>query len=240
MTLAQSYNDRLFRAGTLRALYHEQRFRWLASTLRRLRLQPSRVIELGCFDGRVLDWLPQTPVRYIGFDAGWEGGLEHAQSTRATPSIEFVRSIDPDDLGKLTDHSFDVAVSLETLEHIPPALVDAYIDELARLTSGYLLVTVPNEKGVPLLARQVMKAALSWNDSSDAERYTAKELYYGVLGKMERVERREHKGFNYSALVKQIARRFEIVSVEGLPSRWIPAALSFSVAIVARSKPSEP
>jgi len=231
----KGYNERLFRAGSLRVLYHQQRFQWVRDVLRRLNLNPASVVELGCFDGRLLDNLPSLPSTYVGLDAGWEGGLNLAQSTRATNSIRFLCSTDPVDLSRFPEGSFSLGVAIETMEHISPQLIDDYIAQLSRIVDGHLLVSVPNEKGVPLLLRQSVKSLMSWNEEGSSDKYTAREFLDGVLGRMDRIARHEHKGFDYDALVRQIAKRFEIASVEGIPSRALPPSLSFSVGIVART-----
>ena len=67
-----TYNERLFDGGDLRGFLHSARFRWFASRLRRLGLEPDSVCELGCFDGKLINSLPRAPQRYVGLDANWE------------------------------------------------------------------------------------------------------------------------------------------------------------------------
>lgn len=76
---AVGYNERCFRSGSLRSRYHLNRFFWLQTQLQRLPSSPKRIIELGCYDGRSLDFLPAQPDYYLGLDAGWEGGLAIGQ-----------------------------------------------------------------------------------------------------------------------------------------------------------------
>jgi hypothetical protein len=56
------------------------------------------------------------------------------------------------------------------------------------------------------------------------------------MGLMGKVERNDHKGFDYSALLGAIEAEFDIIEVGGLPIRGFPPSLSATVTVVARSK----
>ncbi len=71
-TAEYGYNERLFSSG-IRKKLHASRFYWLANCLTKLNFQYIRVLELGCFDRKTIDYLPLKPLRYLGFDASWEG-----------------------------------------------------------------------------------------------------------------------------------------------------------------------
>jgi hypothetical protein len=139
-----SYNDRLFQGG-IRKKFHMARFFWLRKKCLSLNdIKTDKVLELGCFDGRSIEYIHPKPVSYYGFDAGWEGGLKVAQEKyKNSTTYHFHQAYTSSDLkGKST-----LAISLETLEHIPVELLDDYIKSLGDINNGYFLVTVPNEKG---------------------------------------------------------------------------------------------
>jgi 2-polyprenyl-3-methyl-5-hydroxy-6-metoxy-1,4-benzoquinol methylase len=192
------------------------------------------VIELGCFDGKLLDFLPAKPARYAGFDANWEGGLDMARIRWAHhPHYSFHHAVKASDL-HLDDHDiFNLGVIMETLEHVPADAVDEYLAAVARHLDGYLFVTVPNEKGPVFLGKWLAKKVFG----KDAERYTLSEVVAATLGRMHRVRRNEHKGFDYCKLVREVSVHFDIVSVTGHPLSFLPAALCFGIGIVARSRP---
>jgi cyclopropane fatty-acyl-phospholipid synthase-like methyltransferase len=228
------YNERLFKKPGLRSYLHNSRFHWFRKEMERLGLPEVRMVELGCFDGKLLDFCPTAPVAYRGFDAGWEGGLQDAQKKyEGHPVYRFDLTRDASALHPLKDGEFNLAASMETLEHVPPALVDDYLAELARVTDGWFLVTVPNEKGPMLLAKWAAKTLFA----GGAEKYTAAELVSATFGRLDRVERNEHKGFDYDVLIGQIGRHFEVVKVEAIPVAGLPLWTSFTVGIVARSRP---
>jgi hypothetical protein len=121
---------------------------------------------------------------------------------------------------------------METLEHIPPSILNGYIDALADHSCGHAIFTVPNEKGLVFLGKYLAKAVLS----KGARQYTPAEVFNATLGRVDKVVRDQHKGFDYAALIRQVERRFDILEVTGHPFSALPAALCFGVGIVAQAR----
>ena len=220
------YNQRLFEGRGWRARLHRARFIWLREALRQHSCTPESVIELGCFDAKTLDYLPAPPERYLGLDANWEGGLDLAQE-RARPGIELVQCSHPEHIP--AGECFQVGVCMETLEHLPPELVEPYLAALAARVSSLLFVTAPNEKGLPFAVKYLSR----WLLGLKPERYNAAEFVNAVLGRMDGISRDEHKGFDYAVLLAQIDVHFEILAVESILIGWLPAAHSTGIGIIA-------
>jgi hypothetical protein len=228
-----TYNQRLFEGGGLRQFLHSARFRWFASRLRRFGLQPDSVCELGCYDGKLLNYLPSPPRRYVGFDANWENGLNLAAELwgdRSEFSFRLCRT--PQEMLLDDNERFDVSVVMETLEHVPPGMVGPYLERLARHTVKYVFITVPNEKGPVFLAKWAIKRLMS----HDTETYTFREVCNATLGRMDKIARRDHKGFDYQQMVREVSRHFDIVEVSGNPLGTLPTWMSFGVGIIGRPK----
>lgn len=226
------YNERLF-SGGLRRYLHLARFRWFIRELNILRCPYKSVLELGCFDGKLIEFFPEAPTYYKGFDANWEGGLDKAyEKWGSFTNYSFFQACTPEDMHFGDDERFDIAVVMETLEHVPPEMIDGYLEKIAPRLDGYLFITVPNEKGVVFLAKWLTKRVFS----KDAEEYSRKELLDAFLGRMNLVKRTEHKGFDYASLVAQVAEYFEVIKVSGHPFRFLPTSLCFGVGIVAKSR----
>lgn len=226
------YNERLF-AGGLRCWLHTARFRWLRRAMRRRGDRPGAVLELGCFDGKLVDHLEHPPARYLGIDAGWEGGLDAARTRFAgVPGFDFIQARSPAEAVLPDGEAFDAGIAMETLEHVPPEMVAPYLDFLARHVRGRLYITVPNEIGPVFLAKWIAKRL----SSEDAEPHTPAELLNAFLGRADRIARREHKGFDYRVLVRQVSRRCRVEEVSGHPLGWLPPWLCFGVGIVARPR----
>jgi 2-polyprenyl-3-methyl-5-hydroxy-6-metoxy-1,4-benzoquinol methylase len=192
------------------------------------------VLEVGCHDGRALSYIPRRVQRYAGFDAGWGGGLERGrQRFAAEQNYSFTESTNPRDVHSLAE-KFDFIICMETLEHLDTAVVELYVQAFAAKLEGFLLITVPNEKGIPFLVKATGARVLG------IERYypyTAAEFFWAVLGRLQQVRRIEHKGFDYARLVSLIRERFKYVSVEGISPLRLPPSLSLTIGIVASQKP---
>lgn len=222
------YNERLF-GGDLRGSLHIARFRWLSAAVRRHARNYSSVIELGCFDAKTIDYLPAPPVSYTGFDANWEGGLDLARERwRHRPEYKFLLCTRPEEIGR--DEVGDICICMDTLEHVRPHYMSEYVARLRATTRRYLFVTVPNEKGPFGVAKVLVKSVLG-----EPSTYTAAELAWTFVGRLDRVSRREHKGFDYRDVISTIAKHFELREISGIPFAWLPPSLNFTVGIVAEA-----
>lgn len=218
------YNERLFKKG-LRGFLHNGRFEWIKKKFELLGLTEIRVVELGCFDGRLLKFLPNTLVSYNGYDADWEGGLSTAKSLESD-SVKFSKCTNTSQF--LLPDQFNVFISLETLEHINDEnLLRAYLqkaaDELA--DNGIALITVPNEIG-PLFALKHLYKRFIHGEKSN---YSTKEFFHQVLGQTSKVQRNEHKGFSYINFNEILKDYFEVCRVEGANTKFLPAFLNMSI-----------
>ncbi len=223
------YNERLFRGG-VRGWFHLARFRWLRWATARFAAPCSSVIELGCYDGRSIGFLPQLPARYAGFDADWEGGLALAEAAWAgREGYTFHRCAHPAEIARLVGReTFDIGICLETLEHVPPELVGPFLAVLAQRTRRWLFITVPNEKGPVFLVKHLVKRLFG-----DAQPFSLREVLSAAVGRTRSVRRDDHKGFDYAAVIDAVAATASIRHVSGYPVRWLPRVLGFGVGIVA-------
>jgi 2-polyprenyl-3-methyl-5-hydroxy-6-metoxy-1,4-benzoquinol methylase len=228
-----SYNEN-FAAG-LYGRHHTERFKWLNKTSASMFSERSSisVLEVGCYDGKTLDFVPVAVHRYVGFDAGWEDGLDLALQRFANrDNYKFHQSVEPSDIAN-TPGRFDLIICMETFEHISPSKVGSYISAFAAKLDGFLVVTVPNEQGLPLLFKTVGAKLLGKSRDS----YGASEFANAFLGRMESVPRSNHKGFDYMALAESLRRSFKHVQVEGVSPAKFPQQLSLTIGIIASHTP---
>jgi 2-polyprenyl-3-methyl-5-hydroxy-6-metoxy-1,4-benzoquinol methylase len=226
------YNERLFKSG-LRRYLHMARFRWLNRVTSQLGCKCDSVIELGCFDGKSIDYFCTKPTRYKGFDANWEGGLDLAKKKwKYEPNYSFVKSMTPYDMRYKDKEKYDVGVIMETLEHVPPEFVSPYLAKIAEHLDGYLFITIPNETGIVFLVKFILKRIFT----KDKAKYSFPEIINAVLGRMEFVSRNEHKGFDYRVILGEVKKEYKLISVYGIPWRWLPLCISYSIGIVAETK----
>ena len=75
----KSYNERLFNSNFIRTFFHLSRFNWIKYAIKKYKIKYKSLIEIGCFDGKIFEFLPVNPLYYKGYDANWEGGLDEAR-----------------------------------------------------------------------------------------------------------------------------------------------------------------
>lgn len=214
--------------------HHLQRFKWLSRNVSSIFPDgvSISVLEVGCYDGKTFDFLPVDVHRYVGFDAGWGDGLDLARRRFAErDDYKFVQSVDASDIAN-TSGRFDLIICMETFEHIAPSKVGSYISAFAAKLEGLLLVTVPNEKGLPLLFKTVGAKILGKSRDS----YGVLEFANALLGRMELVPRSDHKGFDYATLADSLRASFKYVLVEGVSPAQLPPQLSLTVGMIASHK----
>jgi hypothetical protein len=221
------YNERLFKKG-LRSSWHFARFFWLEKTIKDLRVDTRSVVELGCYDGKTINFIQPVPLYYVGYDANWEDGFDIARNIWKNKNYVFSLCNHPDQI-KETE-LFDIAICMETLEHIPSELVDLYVEKLSKITKGYFFVTVPVEKGPVFFLKHLGKILFGYSH----EEYTLKEFILASIGFTKNVHRHEHKGFDYNEIIKTVSKHFEIIKVEPHPVRFFPKIFGIGIGIVAR------
>lgn len=210
--------------------YNQRRFQWLQRNLH-AKEDTYSLFELGCYDCPSLRYIPK-PKRYVGADAGWQGGIEDARMTlNKQPWIDLIMSHSAHDLERYNGMNFDYAIALNTLEYIPEPVLRGYLQFLSQAVQKQFLVTASVEIGTVFLAKYI---AQSFSDE-EAEPYTLKEIWHATCGNAHKIQRFERKGFDYRNLIALIAEYFTVVSVEGIPLRRFPM-LSAEVGIIAEPK----
>ena len=234
--MLDNYNERLFKGRNFRSKLHLARYIWLSKKLKKYNYTPDKVLELGCFDGKTLEFLAHPPARYEGYDANWEGGLDIGKEKwKKFPNYHFKLCTDISQF-QPEENYFDMCVCQETLEHLPLNDRDKYIEQLAKGTNSYCFISVPNEKGIVFLAKHMFKALTQ--QKIDREDYSFAEIFYTTIGNIEKVDRHEtgHKGFDYAELKKSLQKHFEIIETNGLPFSFLPVALNFTVGFVCNKR----
>lgn len=225
-----NYNKRLFSKG-MRRKFHIARFKWLGDMVARYKMDTSKVIELGCFDGRSIKYLNPKPFTYAGYDANWENGLDIARANYSSnKEFVFYECNFPHHFNE-NGELHTLAISLETLEHIPVEVLDDYLKKISVGLNGYFIVTVPNEKGVLFLIKYILKRFFY----GGYDRYSISELINATLGRMKYVERNQHKGFDYVALRSHLKNYFELVEEQGIPFSYLPLWMNTQVGFVLKS-----
>ena len=230
------YNKRLFDKSSLRGKIHNARFIWLTEQIKKRCPNFKSVLELGCFDGKTLKYLPNSPSYYEGWDANWEGGLDDAIAKyKNVDNIKFCECETHEAFAPIKEN-FDLSICMETLEHLPIYNYEEYIKTLAKHTTGYLFVTIPNEKKIPFAIKYLAKSTILRKQKMD--QYKLGEVWNASMGRLDKVQRinTSHKGFDYEAMIETLRKYFVIDAVEGIPYRSLGPSLNFTIGVVCSVK----
>jgi len=123
-----------------------------ASALRRRHVH-GRIVDVGCGTGRLRPFLGDMLESYVGVDAVHYDGLSKGTA--------FMRADLNRDPIPVPDVSADVAISIETIEHLENPR--AFIRELVRIIKpgGWIVVTTPNQRSLVSLGALVLKGHFS-------------------------------------------------------------------------------
>ena len=106
------------------------------------RAAPASILDVGCGEGVLtVEWAQRLgDGRVVGIDLD-DPKLRAEWERRTRPNLEF-RAEEATSLS-FGDDEFDLAAAIEVLEHVPEP--EATLAEMARVSAGHLLVSVPRE-----------------------------------------------------------------------------------------------
>lgn len=211
-----------------------------------------RVADLGCGDGTMLGMLRQSanpPESAVGLELRDLVVEDCRARFGSDPRLSFVKLSSA--FFDENEHAFDTVFCMEVLEHVID--LPGVVNDLARITrpGGRIIISVPVETGLPLLAKQTVRTVLGWRGVGDYPGntpYTTGELWKSfVAGDQQQIERpvlveagiaaHDHKGFNWRVLKRLLENHFMLERVTGTPVSWLPAALNSQVWFVGTAKP---
>lgn len=112
-----TYNERLFNKKTIRGKLHYARYYWLQEKIEKYCPDIKTALELGCFDGKTIDFIPSSVLHFHGYDANWENGLDKAKEKyKDVPNFKFYQC---DQLHHFDPPlpEYDISICMETIEH---------------------------------------------------------------------------------------------------------------------------
>lgn len=198
--------------------------------------RPIRILEIGCGQAKLFGELNQRfDVQYTGIDVHPAfveaarrrfGHLKNFQvEARPAQDADPLQAIEPP----------DAIFALETFEHIAKPDVAPIVEAMARLKPRRFVCSVPVEVGPALLAKNLG----SWLMGYERHReYSWRETWAAACYRLEALPPHcgGHKGFDWRWLAETIRRNFASVEHRHLPLRFLPAAFSTSVYLIARRR----
>ena len=213
------------------------------------RLRSRLVLDFGCGDGTFLALLADSSHSQelaIGaeIDSAVVADCQNRLGARAN-----LRFVHVDLLETLPGAGqFDSVFCMEVLEHLvePESILSRLHSLLA--PGGALVVSVPNEIGIPVLVKQAVRTVAGWRGIGDypgvtpyswadywkslfatSRQHLPRPVHFSPRGPSH-----DHKGFNWKILGETIRKYVRIEEVLGSPLGWLPVALASQVWFVAR------
>jgi 2-polyprenyl-3-methyl-5-hydroxy-6-metoxy-1,4-benzoquinol methylase len=106
-----------------------------------VKASPKTLLDVGCGEGVLThEWAQRVDGKVVGIDLD-DPQLHAEWAKRQAPNLEY-RVLKAENM-PFEDDAFDVATAIEVLEHVPDP--EHTVAEMARVASGWLLVSVPRE-----------------------------------------------------------------------------------------------
>jgi hypothetical protein len=229
-----------------------QRFNFLVSWLHSLRYRnilalfkafaretgdkPINVVDIGCAHAKLFSVLnEQFAIDYIGIEIRLDF-VETARSRYAhMPNFRVIHDSAANALANLKP--VDIVVGLETFEHIPEHDVVRIVEAVAAAKPKLFVCSVPVEIGPAIWLKNVGSLVTGYMRHKE---YRWPETFWAGLYQLDKLPPHGtgHKGFDWRWLAQTIRHNMKIRETRKFPFSMLPAAVAFSVFMVA--EPREP
>ena len=239
----------IFSRDKLVAWSHGRRFDMAVELARKF--VGKRLLDFGCGDGTFLALTMMSgdaPALAVGAELLDEVVQDCRRRYREEPRLKFVKVSElagAEHLGR-----YDAVFCMEVFEHV----VD-WEPELARFSlllapNGALVMSVPVETGLPLIAKQLVRRVAGWRKIGHypgTSFYSPIEMVKSVFaGGAQHIARpvfdlgggpcHDHKGFNWMVLKRRLEHDYVVERVLASPFPWLGPHLATQAWFLARRK----
>jgi hypothetical protein len=197
-----------------------------------------RVIEIGCAHAKLFSILnARFKIDYTGIEVD-KNSVEAARSRYiGYPNFQIIHDAAENALGLL--ERADVLVALETLEHIPEHEVVRITEAIAAAKPDFFVCSVPVEIGPAVWLKNVGSLVTGYMRHKE---YAWAETFWAGLYQLDKLPPHGvgHKGFDWRWLAQTIRHNMQIRTIRYFPFAFLPAALAFSVFMVAQPRNDGP
>lgn len=247
MATAGSYSQKQFGTSWMLRFSHGARFQKSADYL--TQLKPRSVLDYGCGDGTFLGSVvsPEIPKLGVDYDSKQIAECQNRFRDRSDLSFRDIR-----EMAGAYQPRFNLVTCTEVLEHCVEKELEAVLERLENFVEpeGHILISVPVETGPTVLAKHFGRWLLAkrhYGDYEHREKMSPGELltllfanaetkferpvYHAEGPNGERTAYHGHKGFNWRALEKKLAGRFDLIETSfspvGLIGFFVPSQVWF-------------
>lgn len=208
------------------------------------------VLDVGCWMGYFLPTLSAYSKKVIGLDLWQETIKPGSYDDRVVgwTEMDIAQELVDTEIGKdnniklikadatampLDDQSVNVAFCLDMMEHLNEQ-IDDLLRDLKRVLvdKGTLIVSLPNERGAALAARQIFSKVVKISRDKYSTLELIKSLFTGKVPVEMKKSHGSHKGYDYRNDVKKISEYFSIKKVSYVP---IPFLFGLNPTIIIKA-----
>lgn len=220
------------------AWLHSFRYRHIVVLFGRMARQahdrPIKVVDIGCAHAKLFAVLNERfNIAYTGIelDPAFAEVAQHRYGHE--PNFRLIHDRVQNALGYLGEA--DILVALETLEHIPEHDVVRLAEAAAAAQPKLFVCSVPVEIGPAIWLKNVGSLVTGYMRHNE---YSWAETFWAGLYRLDKLPPHGtgHKGFDWRWLAQTIRHNMKITKISKSPFGFLPAALAFSVFIVAEPR----
>jgi len=196
-------------------------------------LEGKYVLEIGCHDLLFYSLINKQYQQYIGIDLNLDFGLPFAIKNKKRMGWRRVELFNGDaEYLPYKDELFDLIFCFETIEHLSNK--KRAILEIARVLKpgGNLVISIPIEFGLILILKATIRFLIGQREYNLVEFLRA--TFYCEL---EKVKRKEHKGYDYRSTIINLQKNgFIVKNKMRYPFVMLPDSLNVGVILFLEKK----
>lgn len=194
-----------------------------------------KIVDVGCAHAKLFSVLnDKFDIDYTGIEID----SEYVATARSRYALHDNFRVMHDSVVNALPHlaNTDVLVAMETCEHIPEHDVVRIIEAIAAARPKLFVCSVPVEIGPAVWLKNVGSVATGYTRHRE---YGWGETFWAGLYQLDHFPPHGtgHKGFDWRWLAQTIRHNMQILEIRKFPVGALPAAVAFSVFMIAQPRP---
>jgi hypothetical protein len=192
------------------------------------------VVDIGCAHAKLFSVLNERfDIDYTGIEI--DPGFVEAARSRYAHNSNFRVIHESAATALVTLKRPDIIVALETFEHIPEHDVVRIIEAVSAAKPRLFVCSVPVEIGPAIWLKNVGSLLTGYMRHKE---YQWSETFWAGLYQLDKLPPHGtgHKGFDWRWLAQTIRHNMKIKETRRFPFRMLPAAVAFSVFMIAEPR----
>jgi hypothetical protein len=230
--------EKLQRFNPVVAWLHSFRYKHIVALVSRVERdaqgKPINVVDIGSAHAKLFVTLNERfKIDYTGIEPNATLAKTAKRRYGHLPNFRVIQDFVQNALDHLKNA--DIVVAMESFEHIPEHEVVRIAEAVAAAQPKFFVCSVPVEIGPAIWLKNVGSFMMGYTRHKE---YSWIETFWAGFYQMDRLPPHgtAHKGFDWRWLAQTIRHNMRIIKIAKNPFGFLPAALAFSVFIVAEPR----